>query len=154
MKVVYSCYGGAHSSRAAAAIHLGLLPADRAPRPRDLLSIPRFDDVGAGDMGILDFMGSDVQGHEVYVLGRGAAREVAERALKSGFALAGGSPDEILFVDALAEVNLIMRVGGFLSRRLGWVALGRPLAAYGTAKAFPRLVRLVEEVKRKLPARA
>src|SRR5690606_1821093 len=51
---------------------------------------------------------------------------------------------------ALQTVNLPMRVGGYLSRRLGWVAVGRPLVVFGTRRAFPALVQLVEETRRKL----
>lgn len=150
MKVVYSCYGGAHSSQVAAAIHLGRVPGHRPPTPEELLSLPRFDRVGADSHGIAEFMGTDEDGHDVYVLGRGPASKVVERAFMSGFLVAGGDNRQLLFVDALQTVNLPMRVGGYLSRRLGWVAVGRPLVVFGTRRAFPALVQLVEETRRKL----
>lgn len=150
MKIVYSCYGGAHSSRVAAAIHLGRLPGDRPPSPRELLAVPRFDDVGSDELGLADHIGQDAQGHDVYVMGRGPARQVAVRALQSGFDLGGGARDQLLIVDTLAAVNLWMRIGGFLSRRLGLVSLGRPLVVRGTIKAYADLVRLVDEAKRKI----
>lgn len=152
MKIVYSCYGGAHSSRAAAAMHLGLLPMDRPPRPAEVLAVPRFDGTTPRELGLLEHVGTDCSGHEVYVLGRGPAREVARRAFQSGFELAGGAPGSLLFVDTLAAVNLPMRIGGFLSRRLGLVALGRPLAVYGTIRAHPHLARIVQETQRRAGA--
>jgi len=147
MKIIYSCYGGAHSSRVAAAIHLGTLPLDRKPHPGELLAVPRFDDVPHDEMGHLDHLGKDSFGHDVYVLGRGGAGEVAVRALVHGFELAGGTRSDLLFVDTLKAVNLPMRVGGFLSRRLGLVALGRPLVVYGTLRAYSHLTRLVRQTK-------
>lgn len=150
MKVIYSCYGGAHSSPVAAAIHLGLLPEDRVPEPGALMRIPRFDRVGSEAHGRAELMGKDASGREVYVLARGPAGKAVERAFFSGAALAGADPAEFFLVDTLACVNLSMRVGGFLSRRLGWTALGRPIVLWGTRRAYARLVRLVRETKRRL----
>src|SRR5690606_6242523 len=139
MKVVDSCYGGAHSSQVAAAIHLGRFPGHRPPTAEELLSLPRFDRVSDDHQGIAEFVGTDEDGHEVYVLGRGPAAEAVERAFRSGYRIAGGDDRQLLFVNALQTVNLPMRVGGYLSRRLGWVAVGRPLVVFGTRRAFPAL---------------
>lgn len=147
MKIVYSCYGGTHSSRTAAAIHLGHLPMDRVPDARELLTLPRFDRVADDELGIAEFAGIDDRGHHVYVLGRGPWLRIVERAFRSGYQLGGGDPRQLLFVNALPTVNTLMRVGGFLSRRLGWVALGRPLVVYGTRLAYPDLVRLVHATR-------
>ncbi len=153
MKVIYSCYGGAHSSPVAAAIHLGLLPEDRVPEPGALMRIPRFDRVGSEEQGRAAFIGKDASGHEVYVLARGPAGKAVERAFFSGASLAGADPSEFLLVDTLVCVNLSMRVGGFLSRRLGWTALGRPIVLWGTRRAYANLVRLVRETKGRLAPR-
>lgn len=150
MKIVYSCYGGAHSSQVAAAIHLGKLPADRVPRPDELLSLPRFDKVSDDERGIIQFVGTDDAGHEVYVLGRGPAASAVEKAFISGYQVAGGDVEQLLFVNALSTVNLAMRVGGYLSRRLKWIAVGRPLVILGTRLAFRALVRLVQETKERV----
>ena len=112
MKIVYSCYGGAHSSQVAAAIHLGLLPVDRIPRPDEILALPRFDRVTDEERGIVEYAGKDEEGHEVYVMGRGPGLQVVERAFRSGFWVGGGEPDQLLFVNTLTTVNLAMRVGG------------------------------------------
>lgn len=154
MKVIYSCYGGAHSSPVAAAIHLGKLPEERVPDAEALLQLPRFDRVDSEKHGLAELMGVDPRGHEVYVLGRGPAGESVERALFSGLHLAGSDPSHFLLVDTLTCVNLPMRVGGYLSRRLRWIAVGRPIVLWGTRRAYFRLVQLVQQTKRRLEALA
>ena len=46
MKIIYSCYGGTHSSPIAAAIHLGRLPDDRIPSPEELMKTDYYDKFG------------------------------------------------------------------------------------------------------------
>lgn len=134
----------------AAWIHLGKLPDDRVPEPHMLLEIPRFDRVGSDEHGLAEYVGKDADGHEVYVFGRGAAGVIAQRALLSGVRLGGGGAEEVLFVDTLVCVNLPMRIGGLLSRALGFVTLGRPLVLWGTRRAYRKLAILVEETKKRL----
>lgn len=150
MRIVYTCYGGAHSSPVAAAIHLNLLTRHRLPTAHELLSLPLYEKTTRRQHGSVIFVGCDHAGHAVYVLGRGAAGPAVVRAVKSGMALAGQSGGEVFFVNTLAAVNTWMRIGGFLSRGLGFTFLGRPLVIYGTQRAFPQLVRLVEDVERRL----
>lgn len=147
MKVVYCCFGGSHSSPVAAAIHLGRLPADRVPFVQDLMALDLYDNTSNADMGTPVLVGVDEAGHEVYVLGRGKGAGIVERALVSGWRLAGRDDVPFLFADTLRCVNLWMRIGGFLSRGLHLVALGRPLVLYGTRLAFYRLVDFVQSVK-------
>lgn len=154
MHIVYTCYGGAHSSPVAAAVHLGRLPRHRRPAAEELLSLPLFDRTDSRDHGFLQSVGVDEQNNAVYVLGRGRGGKSVLRALQSGFTLAGGNDGEILLVDTLVAVNAWMRIGGFLSRALGWVRIGRPIVIYGTQRAFPNLVRLVEEVEARLARNA
>lgn len=150
MRIVYTCYGGTHSSPVAAAVHLGQLPRDRIPSPSELLSLLLFDRTTSRQHGTIRPMGTDRLGHSIYVLGRGQGGESIIRAVRSGIQLSGGQDDDVLFVNTLVAVNLWMRIGGFLSRALGWVKLGRPLVIYGTRRAFPNLVRLVEAVESRL----
>ena len=150
VKVVYTCYGGTHSSPVAAAIHLGWLPADREPVPEELLRVPRFDRAKSGDFGRIERMGRDEAGHDVYVLGRGPRPEPVERAFMSGYMAAGGDPRDVFLVCTLSCVNGAMRLGGFMSRRVGWVTLGRPIAVWGTRRAYMALVRLVLQTKEAL----
>lgn len=154
MKVIYSCYGGAHSSPVAAAIHLGKLPEASVPDSKALMQLPRFDRVGSEKHGLAELMGIDSQGHEVYVLGRGSAGKAVERAFFSGVNLAESDASRFLLVDTLTCVNVPMRIGGYLSRRLGWTAVGRPIVLWGTRRAYSRLVRLVQQTKKRLEALA
>ena len=152
MMVVYHCFGGTHTSAVAAAIHLGRLPRDRIPRAEELLRLPLFDRVSASDWGQLTEVGRDGFGHRVFVMGRGPGGVATVRALLSGFCLAGGpgQGDGLLLVDTLPAAGWPMRVGGYLSRRVGLVSLGRPLVIWGTQKAYPRLVELVRQVEQGL----
>ncbi len=148
VKIVYDDFGGAHSTQVAAAIHLGRLPAERVATPAELLALPLFDRPTRRHHGCLILMGRDAQGHDVYVLGRGTGAEIVERAVASGLALAGGDAVILRFFNTLPHVNLWMRVGGFLSRSLGWIGLGRPLVVYGTRRAYPALAKVVAEAQR------
>src|SRR5690625_2236785 len=131
LRIVYSCYGGAHSSPVAAAIHLGLLPRTVVPRKDAFLQLKLFDQTTAEDHGNISHIGVDNLGNEVYALGRGPSGSAMERALMSGVRIAGGSAHNVKVVDTLPTVNLLMRIGGFLSRGFGWVAIGRPIVLYG-----------------------
>lgn len=148
--IIYHCFGGTHSSVVAAAIHLGRLDRLRPPSAGELMALPLFDRGDATLWGCLRLLGQDRCGRRVYVLGRGPQGAATARALLAGFQLAGGLEGDqaLLLVDTLACANTLMRVGGFLSRRLGLVRLGRPLVIWGTRRAYPRLVALVEQVER------
>ena len=152
MKVVYHCFGGTHTSAVAAAIHLGQLPRDRAPRADELLQVPLFDRASPSRWGLLTEVGQDREGHRVFVMGRGPGGDATVRALVSGLRLGGGpqAADGLLLVDTLPAANWLMRIGGYLSRRVGLVRLGRPLVIWGTQKAYPRLVQLVRQVEQGL----
>lgn len=148
MKLIYCCYGGAHSSPVAAAIHLGWLPETERPSPEQILALPRFDRVSSDEFGVPEQMGVDEDGHEVYVMGRGDRPEVVERAVLSGVRLAGSDPSQVVFVSTLECVNLAMRIGGFLSRTAGLPRWGRPIVLWGTCRAYADLVKLVQKTKR------
>jgi len=153
VKIVYSCYGGSHSSPVAAAVHLGRLPRIRVPGMREIKNVKHFDRVDGSDRGRVFFVGEDSNGNQVYILGRGNQRKAIETAVKSGLMLAGGTVDDVVFVDTLKCVNMAMRLGGFLSRRLKLIKLGRPLVIFGTRAAYKRLVAVVDEVKENLQER-
>ncbi|MDN5347638.1 MAG: hypothetical protein PWP65_1202 [Clostridia bacterium] len=143
MKVIYHCFGGAHSSVTAAAIHLGLLPRDRLPTTEELLSLPYFDASPEGRQGQFQYMGRDEKGNEVYCVGRRGLGEYFQ-ALVKGLVSALNIKEEILLLDTSSCVNWLMVAGGYISRRLGAVRLGRPVVVLGTLKAYPCLLSLVE----------
>lgn len=150
LRIVYSCYGGAHSSPVAAAIHLGQLPRQTIPPKEKFLELQLFDRTTSEQHGELRHIGVDDKGNEVYVLGRGPRGAAVVRALMSGVNLMGGTAHDIKIIDTLPTVNLWMRIGGLFSRRFGWVFIGRPLVLHGIRRAYPRLVQLVELVERTL----
>ncbi|HEY8417965.1 MAG TPA: DUF3189 family protein [Limnochordales bacterium] len=148
VRVIYTCYGGTHSSPVAAAIHLGQLPRDRVPSADQLLRVPRFDRVDGASRGRLTLVGIDGRGNPVYVVGRGNTALAALRnTIETTLRLAGRADLPLLLVDTLGCVNGLMRIGGYLSRALGLVPIGRPLVVLGTQLTYPRLVRLVEQAE-------
>lgn len=105
------------------------------PTGGEIRAVELFDQLRSDHRGQVMFLGW-INGNGIYVCGRGRDKRGIVKAVKSGAALAGGNLDELLFVDTLPAVNWLMRIGGFLSRRLGLVAIGRPLVVKGTQKAF------------------
>lgn len=155
MKIIYYCYGAAHSSITAANIHLGHLPLEGRPAPRELLHQPGFDRAEAHELGDLRLMGTDEWGNEVHVLGLAGARRVMARALLDFLAALGVDTASLLLVDALQHAGVLLRLGGYASRRLGLVWCGRPLCALGVwlkYRAYAAHVRRVrQEVARLQP---
>lgn len=149
VRIIYCCYGGTHSSPIAAAIHLGKLGSQQVPTTAEISAVELFDQVQSTQRGQVMFMGEDQWGNQIYVCGRGRDKRGIEQAIKSGVLLAGGILDGLEFVDTLPAVNWMMRIGGFISRRLGLVRIGRPLVTRGTQKAFFNLARIVSDTKAK-----
>lgn len=149
MLIIYHCYGGTHSSVTAASLHLNQLPDD--PKVKDLLALPLFDKIRAAAWGRLFYHGNDENGNQIYSLGRGKHFNLIKaffESLKTACNL-NGFLDEIVFIDTFPCVNIKMRIGGFLSRYLGVVSLGRNLSAVGTLEALPKLRKAVFEAKSK-----
>jgi hypothetical protein len=144
MKVVYHCYGGAHASPTAAALHLGLLPLDRRPHIRDFYRlIPYYDRITRGEHGKMIKIGVDANGHDVFVLGRRNSPQMVIKAITEFSCLNGIDPLQYYFVDVVQMGNPFMVAGGFTSRALGLVKLGRPLVSFGTRLSFSVLARIV-----------
>lgn len=153
MRVVFHCYGGTHASPVAAAIYLRKLDESRRPSLRDLMQLELFDEVESRDFGRLIPVGRGDRGDDVYVLGCGRHPQIVLQALKGFTKLLGGDPDEWLMADVRPHINWVMRVGGFASRSLHLVALGRPLVGLGTLLAYPKLVKLARDTRRRLEER-
>ncbi len=147
MKIIYHCYGGSHSSVTAAGIHLGLLPTGRVPTAEMLWGLPFFDQQVAKDHGNIKFMGVDEFNNQIYVLGRHNTAKLIENVLPGVAALFGIQGKELFMVDVMPYVNWRMMLGGYISRRLGWVRIGRPIVTRGTQYSFWSLTTLVQRVK-------
>lgn len=147
MKIVYHCFGGSHSSVTAAAIHLGILSSSRLPTVAELLRVPFFDEQLAENHGIFHFIGDDEFGNQVYIVGRRNLGRFFEPLMYGIARTMGISDNELLFVNTMPCVNWLMVVGGFLSRRLRLVPVGRPIVLEGTRRSFHNFVKLVDAVK-------
>lgn len=153
MKIFYHCYGSAHSSVVAAAIHLGWLPSDRLPWGHEINSIKHYDRVRHDQIGTPFYMGKDATGNEVYVIGMNGASGVVIESIGSLLDIYGIPRSELLIQDTLHLVDLLTRIGGFMSRQLGLVFPGRALTIIGVRRCYRNYLRLVEEVKRVLSGR-
>ena len=148
MKIIYYCYGGAHSSVIAASIHVGMLPTKRIAEKKEILNIPYFDVTPNNKMGMPLYLGMDSWGNKVYCVGWGIFKE---RILSSILLLKDGDRDflfdNIIFVYALPVADIFIRLGGFLSRRMGLILIGRFLILIGVRKRYNQFVDLVNKVK-------
>lgn len=147
LKVIYFCWGGAHSSVTAAAIHLGHLPSEGRATRQAILAAPRFDQSTTADCGRLILMGVDGDGNEVYTIGLGSQHRRFKYMLQSALHLVGASKSEYRLVNCLPCVNLATRIGGFFSRSLGVIWLGRPLVAWGVMRSYNNYTQLVHKIR-------
>ncbi|OPX90468.1 MAG: hypothetical protein A4E53_01020 [Pelotomaculum sp. PtaB.Bin104] len=147
MKIIYHCYGGAHSSVTAASIHLGLLPSDRVPGSESLWQLPFYDRQGNDEHGHFFFIGRDEYGHEVYFTARRGRPVVLEYVLKGLAEIFEIPSSDYLLVNVMQNVNWTMKLGGYLSRRCGLIKVGRPLVILGTRAAYFQIADLVRQVK-------
>lgn len=149
MRIIYNCFGGAHSSVTVAALHLGLIPEDCIATARELLNLPYYDAQVGKDHGHIRFMGFDSWGNEIYIVGKKNLGASYENIMRSLIMLSGENQEKFLFVNTIPYVNLWMVIGGYLSRRLGWCFPGRRIVIYGTQKAYPKFLHLVKLLKGK-----
>lgn len=147
MIIIYRCYGGTHSSVMAASIHLDLLSWDRKPTGKELLELPFFDRQSGADFGNIFFMGKDIKGNEVFIMGCKNAGYIVERALINFCRIKGINPDCIVIVDTVPCLNILMKLGGFISRSLHLVTLGRLFLIPGCRIAFSKIIEVVSRVK-------
>lgn len=120
MQIIYTCFGGAHSSPMAAAIHLGRISGDPLPSLETIQNLLYFDVIDGEDRGRVFPVGTDEFGNSVYVLGRGSDERSFLHAVKSGYMLAGGDPRQLIFVNTLKAVNWQLRSTAFWSAAVNW----------------------------------
>ncbi|SHM07481.1 Protein of unknown function [Caldanaerovirga acetigignens] len=150
MKIFYCCYGSAHSSVVAAAIHLGWLPEDRVPQVQEIENLPHYDKTDSFEIGTPFFMGKDKKGVDVYIIGMTGQRQLVKNAILSFLRHNEIETKDIFFIDTIPLVNLKTKIGGILSRRIGLVTIGRPLTVKGIQEKYFEFVKLVNGVKKSL----
>ncbi|UNC92474.1 DUF3189 family protein [Candidatus Contubernalis alkaliaceticus] len=150
MYIIYHCYGSAHSSVIASAIHVGMLPKNRIPSTEEIITIPHFDQTRREEIGNPFYIGRDEYGIEVYIIGMANNKEVLIRSIDSLLKIYNIPENQLVLVNSLSQINMITRVGGYLSRRLGMVKVGRPLTIKGVKKAYYQFVDLVDSVKERI----
>ncbi|MGF7185023.1 hypothetical protein GGQ84_001108 [Desulfitispora alkaliphila] len=149
MEIIYHCFGGAHSSVTAAAIHLGMLPEESVPTSKQLIDTPFYDKQENDDHGTIKHIGTDNMGNEVYIVGRRGLDSDFETFLED-FMKLNKVQANLIIVGTLSGVNIYMRLGGYLSRKLRLTWIGRPLVLYGTKKAHMDFVKIVHQTKKQL----
>ncbi|MGQ9497758.1 MAG: DUF3189 family protein [Desulfotomaculales bacterium] len=147
LNIIYHCYGGTHSSVLAACIHLGILKDRVIPTGKELLALPGFDERDAADLGTIHFYGRDEAGNRIFVLGRNGCPAMPAFFYR---VLAGALQTDVrcLMVDTASCLNLLTRLGGLISCRLGLKGIGRPLLILGARLAYPKLAALVSTVRK------
>ncbi|MGE5557595.1 MAG: DUF3189 family protein [Bacillota bacterium] len=146
MKIIYHCYGGAHSSVIAAHLHLGNVQ-NTSPSVKDICNLPRFDKTADTAAGQLFFMGRDENGDEVYILGLGSNTRIGVQLIKSLLRYYRIPDHEVLLVFTLPATRMFSRLGGFISRVLKLAPVGRPLVAWDVKRCWNDYVTLVREAK-------
>lgn len=151
MKFIYNCYGGAHSSVTAAALHVGILPENRSATGRELLSIPYYDSQVSLDHGRIRLVGFDEEGNEVYISSKRNLGFGYERIMRQFLRITGDPKlaQEVVFINTMPYVNIFMVIGGYLSRRMGYNKLGRAIVIYGTRQSYAKFTQLVRQMKEK-----
>lgn len=144
-RVLYHCFGGAHTSVVAGALHLGLLPA--RPHWRQIASLPHFDRTTHRERGWPLFLGTDERGRQVFAMGRGRHGPAMMRAFTALLQALGLDGKAVATYDTLRCAGPFTKLGGYMSRRLGLVRAGRTLAAWGVGRDLPRLRVVVERAR-------
>ena len=153
MKLFYCCYGGAHTSVTCASIHLGYLPTDRTPEAFEFLCVPFYDKMENQKLATPVFMGRDMMGWDIYIIGMKNVKQLIIPSMKSYLNACGVEQENFLLINALIELHPITSIGGALSRKFGIVPLGRPMTVWGIRKTYPRFLALVKQVKENLRSR-
>ncbi|SDK41478.1 DUF3189 family protein [Natronincola ferrireducens] len=151
MNIIYSCFGGAHSSIVTAAIHMGYLPIDRLPSQREILGVPFYDKAQNEEIGIPLHMGVDEKNNVIYIMGLGHNRDYYTKMTYEFYnEIMPSSKKNLLIINVTSLLNNSTRLGGFMSRRLNLINIGRPLTVHGILKNYNYFTKLVKEVKGKI----
>jgi len=147
LHIIYNCYGGSHSSVTAACIHAGLLKDSVIPSSKELLNLPYYDRQVQKDHGLIRFIGEDNYGNKIYITSKHNLAQHYETIMRSIACIMEIPNEKLVFVNTMPYVNWLMVIGGYLSRRLGIIAIGRPIVILGTQISFFKFSQLVNIIK-------
>jgi hypothetical protein len=149
MICIYYDFGGTHSSSIAAAIHLKLISADRVPSKDEVMKVPMFDKLSFQDRAKIVYRGTDDEGNKVFTLGHGIHKKMVFCLQNAIYMLHQqyGFNEKLVLSSTAPTVPLSMTFGGFFSRALKLVFIGRPLLIMGARKNFKKIVKLVDTTK-------
>ena len=150
MIIIYHCYGSAHSSVLAAAIHTKMLPENRIPANHEIKNLPHYDKTDSKLIGTPFYFGSDENNNKIFILGMGTAKKIVKNVIYDLMKVENIPEKEVLLINTLKNINLYVRIGGFLSRKLGLIYPGRFLTIYGLKQSYNKFVDTVREVKNKI----
>jgi hypothetical protein len=104
------------------------------------MAMPYFDKTSAEDFGKLKLVGTDDYGNEIYSLG---TQDNNLGNLLEDLASIQGLSDQYVFISTSPYINMILRIGGWLSRSASLPFLGRPLVIKGLRQSYPQLCSLL-----------
>jgi hypothetical protein len=110
-------------------------------------AIPFYDEMDEDQLGKWVFMGTDEFNNDIYICGVKGDKDLAINAVYSYLNISGITADHIIMVDALITLHPLTSIGGYMSRHLRWVKLGRPLSIEGIMRTYGQFVELVDKVK-------
>ena len=130
MKIIYICVTGKLNSVIAANIHLGIIRRNNLLSIDEITSLKYFCLANNKTSGLL-YIGKDMDGNEIYTLGLPKEKEIMMKLIKSYIEIIGGNPNEIRFIDADKCSSPLIKLGIFLSMKIGLKSIGRQLVAKG-----------------------
>lgn len=150
MIVIYHDVGGTHSAAVAANIHINRLPIDSVPNKEELLKLSTFDKIDKKALQRIIYIGDDEFGSKVYTIGCRYKTKIIIPVIEDIYNILKSSNNELILVSTQPTVNTLMKIGGFTSRQLNMVAIGRPIVTYGTLKAYKDIADIVKNVKQRI----
>lgn len=129
----YTCYAGTHTSVIAASLQAGI-----EVDAHGIEGLRFFDRRTLGEVGVPVLIGIDPFGAEVYALGTGWLYRDLEWALCDVIELASAGSSTCM-CSVRGFLDLPARIGGFLSRRCGFVSAGRRMVARALSRKLPEI---------------
>jgi hypothetical protein len=146
MNYLYLGYASLHLPAVAAALHLEQLDAAVVPAAAKLASLPYFRQAAREEDGRLFAVGSDSNGHQIYLLCVKTQPEVVARAVESLLGLYRLPLREAKIVPCLPD-NPQPAIWGRILFRCGLHGLEKELAGRMARNSFKNLVRTVAEAR-------